>query len=87
MAHGTCLIARHLPDKAAGNARGRAASHWDVAGHIQIRLQEALRQAQESASLAQQARRKACDLAARLDAAVALLRTQGAGAPMVTATP
>ncbi|GIL76143.1 hypothetical protein Vretifemale_5844 [Volvox reticuliferus] len=81
------LEARDLAVQAAVDARKRAASHWDVAGSIQTRLRSVLSQAQASASLAQQARRKACDLAARLDAAVTLLRTQGAGVPVATATP
>ncbi|GLC73175.1 hypothetical protein PLESTF_001343500 [Pleodorina starrii] len=81
------LEARDRAVKAGGDARRRAASHWDVSGPVQSRLQAALGQAQGSAALSQQARRKACDLAARLDAAVALLQTQGGGAPVVSATP
>ncbi|GLI64970.1 hypothetical protein VaNZ11_008378, partial [Volvox africanus] len=68
------LEARDLAVQAAVDARKRAASHWDMASPIQTRLRSVLSQAQASASLAQQARRKACDLAARLDAAVTLLR-------------
>ncbi|KAG2449825.1 hypothetical protein HYH02_005348 [Chlamydomonas schloesseri] len=70
------LEARDKAAQAADLARTRAAGHWDQSGSVQSHVLSALSRAHNSASAAQQARRKACDLASRLDAAVALIQQQ-----------
>ncbi|KAG2437872.1 hypothetical protein HXX76_005489 [Chlamydomonas incerta] len=80
------LEARNKAAQAADLARARAASHWDQSGSVQSHILSALSRAQNSAGAAQQARRKACDLASRLDAAVALIQQQQ-GSVGAAATP
>ncbi|KAG2493810.1 hypothetical protein HYH03_008029 [Edaphochlamys debaryana] len=82
------LEARDAANKAAELARARAAAHWDMAGAVQSSVRSALGRAHTSASQAQQARRKACELASRLDSAVSLLQAQGGPAAVpVSASP
>ncbi|KXZ48375.1 hypothetical protein GPECTOR_28g782 [Gonium pectorale] len=79
------MQAQDLAIKAAKDARQRAMCHWDVEGAIQGSIQSALSRAHTSAAMAQAARRKACELAAKLDSAVALLQTQSSSPPPATA--
>ncbi len=68
-------------------AHDRAATHWDAGGEVQASVSSATSRAQASAAMAQQARRKACELAARLDAAISLLQSQGGGVPTASFSP